>query len=221
MNFSTTILVITLLALMGCSRDDSRYELIKAEDGVIRLDKKTGEMIAVSESCIPTLIDIAALKEKAEFDPLLSTVKEFPELRLPGVKSSAASFLHQYDPALNKNLDQEPSVKKTLTMKLQYRWLKGRMDYRMTITPYIENLKEVIRDSDTIFTILLNDADGFEVCRFDAPFASLVQIVGADGKPLEWQAEGSFALAKPDFKRVVGMNYSWRYSDALKKALNE
>jgi hypothetical protein len=95
------------------------------------------------------------------------------------------------------------------------------MDYRMTITPYIEALNAAFREPGTSFTILLNDSSDFEVRRFDAPFASLNQLVGSDGKPTGWQVEESFAIGKSEFIRVTGMNYSWRYSDALTKALNE
>jgi hypothetical protein len=196
MKSSILVAFFAVAALAGCSRDNARYEVVRTDKGVIRLDKKTGEMVAVSEYNVPSLIDTAALQEESEVDPTLSVVKAFPDFRLPGAK-------------------------KVVNIKIQYRWMKGRMDYRMTVLPYLEELNAPLREKETSFTALLTDADGFEVRRFDAPFATLIKLVGASGKPEQWQAEDSFAISKSDFKRIVGITYTWRYSDGLEKVLNE
>ena len=196
MKIYTSLPFLALVFLCGCSRDEPQYQIVRTEKGAIRLDARSGEMIALNEFHVPYSIDTDGLKEDREIDPMLAVVKSFKEFQLP-------------------------ASKKNVTIKIQYRWMKGRMDYRVTVSPYTESLNSLIRDKDTNFVILLTDSDGFEVSRFDAPFATLVRLVGASGKPEMWQADDSIRISKDDFKRIAGINYTWHYSDGLDKALNE
>ena len=191
-----TLITIASLLLTGCSKNESRYEMLRIENGAIRIDNKTGEMVLVKNDGSPLKVNTDVIKEESEFDADLAEVKQFDEYRLP-------------------------NAKKGIKLLIQYRWMNGRMDYRLNVSPYSEELNASLRQEGTRITIIFLDKDLFEIKKFDAPLANLIKLVDKTGVPTKWEAENFIPMTKAEFKRINDVTYSWYYSEDLKKFLNQ
>lgn len=190
-----TLVLTTVAALLGCA-PQPRYELQRTEKGAVRLDKTTGEMIALDEKLRVVAVDTGAAREKLEVDQALMAPKDFAAIDCS-------------------------TLARGVSLRVRMRWMRGRIEVQIVFTPYTAALLELNSVTDIsgadIFIITLTDSDGFELARFQPIMSLATQITGSPDVLL---ISDSTELAKADFTRLAKITPSWRVSPRLQKALN-
>lgn len=183
------------LLLAGCSKTDARYELVRVEDKVIRLDRKTGQLISINAGSIAKPIDTASASESHEVDKELAVPKviERPLSGFPG----------------------------GMTLKLEYRWMKGALHHRMTITPLRAELVALNHADDTRksnhLEVVFFDQHGFEVAADNPNFLFATRSAG---NPEGLRISSEVSMTKADFLRIASVGFSTNLSADLKTALS-
>lgn len=187
------VLVLILFAVSSCEQSElNKYELKNVDNKIIRLNKKTGEMIVIDGTEITKIDDQFIQKNLLEkysiYKPRYFNKRAFPE---------------------SKGL-----MKADLALK----WRDNKIFYRYTIYPYNEKVYESF-GSDSI-TIQFTDIDGFTVKSVTVSLNSLSRIVNDEGIPNAWSYEGSFSCNKELFQQMKEVSPQWRFSKELKLAIH-
>lgn len=188
-------LLASLLALSACSKTENvRFEIARTEKGLVRLDKMSGEMVAIDQHMNASLIDLSQINDPYSSEPLLEKVKPYPELTFP-------------------------VENKVFTFHVITRWRKGKLEFRASVVPYHPGIRAVNTGTEDAIVFSFIDRDGYEVLSLEPVFSSGHTTLHGDQKAL--RLETSTTLSKEDYNRIAECNARGKFSDATKTAIKQ
>jgi len=189
------LLVFASFHLLGCDFEKERdgFQIVKTENGAIRLNTRTGEMVALNQYNAPTIVSLDEQIEENEIDPLYSRIKSFPQETMPESNGQ-------------------------LKIDISYRWMKAHFEYKFTISPYYEEINTLIRGADSHLGVQLLDSASFLIADFILPLNTVFRSEGEFG---EWSGEGRLHMSKNDFRRIEKNRLFWKFSPKFKEALGD
>jgi hypothetical protein len=199
------MVLLVLILQSGCEKKD-RYAIEQGKDGrIYRLDRETGEMVAVSGD---KLIAIST-----------------PESQIIEKKLEADLAEEKYWS------DQTIPAPANLKCKLKTSWREGRMYYIFSIYPLEQTsvnaegkqleassakasrdwewLDQYNRDFRTSITIHMNDKGSFKLADIHVPFYTVIRIVNAKGEPSHIQGDGTIYCTSEMYKAFNDWSLTW------------
>lgn len=188
------LLLLAVFGLFGCE-DTDRYEIYPDAQGqLVRLNKKTGEVMRIErhkmvEVEIPTPPDELSLASRIVFskDPTIwkdQTI--WSDLELPSLGG--------------------------VTAKLRTRWRDDRLFYHCSLAPVTDVLGDLMESTPLAikgFTILLLDEYSFKVGEIDVPLNSLTPRVDDTGEAVDLHASDSTLFREDDYMAMRRWSLTW------------
>lgn len=183
------VIALACLLLLSACEKPNRYELVKVEQGLIRLDRVTGDMVGIADEGAILQIDI----------PKIENIGPTPARRLGELKLPAGS--------------------KTLKVSVVVRWKNGRMDYRIHLSPAVDSLSALnSTNASDVLDILVVDKDGFLIRKLSPVFSFATTTTDHAGRRI-LSYEGSVGIMRSDYDLIDSVAAQWRFSDAIVAAL--
>lgn len=190
------LFIMSLLLLSGCEDfGPNKYELKKADNKLIRLNKKTGEMIVLNGNNI-LKIDDHYIKSKT---------KEIEDLHKP-IFFNKRAF---------------PESKGLMKTNLALKWIDNKILYQYIIYPYDEDIYQSFKKGSDSLTIQFIDIDGFEIKSATVTLSALIRSVDDAGTPNAWSYDGSLSCDQELFQLIKDVSPQWRFSKELRSSIRK
>jgi hypothetical protein len=195
--FFFSILATSFLFVASCDQtpftNKTRYEIFIEKDGIIRLNKETGEILIVSNN--GELFNI----NEAKIDKSPTEIEEKKDFGFPGStkmwgklaykwKNGHLLFRYEFGPyseSFNKSLyESKPEISLIFTDKDFFRIAERKISF-------------------------WNQSD------------KITRIVGIEGEPSYLSYENSIECEKQDFLGIKNATYTWTYPDEFKQVLKK
>jgi hypothetical protein len=195
--FFFSILATAFLFLASCDQmpftNKTRYEIFIEKDGIIRLNKETGEILIVSNN--GELFNI----NEAKIDKSPTEVVEIKDFGFPGSKQMWGKLAYKW-----KN------------GQLMFRYEFGPYVESFHKSLYETNPEFTLIFTDKDFFTIVD-----KTISFWNQSNKITRIVGIEGEPSYLSYENSIECDKHDFLGVKNESYTWSYTDEFRQVLKE